>query len=78
MQKSLENSLMSKSRQIEEAQVMKKKRTRRESFIKTGTGLYKEGEQLGNCIATEKGLLKKEDYDHIQKVIEIYSKALLC
>ena len=28
-------------------------------------------------IVTEKGLLKQEDFDHVQKIIEVYSKALL-
>lgn len=28
-------------------------------------------------IAMEKGLLKFEDFEHIQKVIEVYSKVLL-
>ena len=47
-------------------------------MILTGTNQYTNGNQLGNCIATEKGLLKQEDYQHILKVIEVYSKALLC
>ena len=29
-------------------------------------------------IATEKGLLKEKDFDHVQRIIEVYSKALLC
>ena len=45
----------------------KKTLVRRDSIIRTGTGRYEQEKQaqLGNCIATEKGLLKKEDYDHI-------------
>ena len=35
-------------------------------------------EQLRQAIATEKGLLKEVDFDHVQKVIEVYSKVLLC
>lgn len=35
-------------------------------------------EQLHRLIATEKGLLKAEDFEHVQKIIEVYSKALLC
>ena len=45
---------------------------------RAGTGRYAlGGDNLGNCIATEKGLLKREDFEHVQKIIEIYSKALL-
>lgn len=33
---------------------------------------------LQRLIATEKGLLKSEDFEHLQKVIELYSKVLLC
>ena len=50
-------------------------RPRSDSLIRGGTGRY--AEDLGNCIATEKGLLKREDFEHIQKVIEVYSKAVL-
>jgi hypothetical protein len=28
-------------------------------------------------MASEKGLLRAEDFEHLQKVIEVYSKALL-
>ena len=41
-----------------------------------GTGRYAEPD-LGEQLATEAGLLKKEYFDHVQKVIEVYSKALL-
>ena len=46
----------------------------------TGTGRYDPAttNELRSCIATEKGLLTHEDFEHIQKVIEVYSKALLC
>jgi len=33
---------------------------------------------LRRVIASEKGLLKADDFDHIQKIIEVYSKSLLC
>ena len=37
-----------------------------------------ESKSLQRLIATEKGLLKSEDFEHLQKVIEVYSKVLLC
>jgi hypothetical protein len=36
------------------------------------------GDGLRRVIASEKGLLKADDFDHIQKIIEVYSKSLLC
>ena len=45
--------------------------------MREGTGRYSVDVDLGDCIATEKGLLKREDFEHIQKIIEVYSKALL-
>lgn len=44
--------------------------------MRIGTGRYAE-QDLGDCIATEKGLLKREGFQHVQKIIEVYSKALL-
>ena len=55
----------------------RKKLERSDSLIREGTGRYSVGAELGDCIATEKGLLKREDFEHIQKIIEVYSKALL-
>ena len=49
-----------------------------DSIAFEGTGRYQNVEELHSCIATEKGLLAREDFEHIQKVIEVYSKALLC
>ena len=49
-----------------------------DSIAFEGTGRYQNVEELHSCIATEKGLLEREDFEHIQKVIEVYSKALLC
>ena len=49
---------------------------RKNSYIRAGTGRYAE-QDLGDCIATEKGLLKREGFQHVQKIIEVYSKALL-
>ena len=43
-----------------------------------GTGRYQNINELHSCIATEKGLLEREDFEHIQKIIEVYSKCLLC
>ena len=56
------------------------KRERVASFSQEGTGRYAQTEKslLQSCIANEKGLLVKEDFEHVQKVIEVYSKALLC
>ena len=42
-----------------------------------GTGRYSAGQTLGDCIATEKGLLKRDDFEQIQRIIEVYSKVLL-
>ena len=53
------------------------KRKRKNSYIREGTGRYAQAEALGDCIATEKGLLKREGFQHIQKIIEVYSKGLL-
>jgi len=36
------------------------RKTRSDSLIRGGTGRY--AEELGDCIATEKGLLKREDF----------------
>ena len=47
-------------------------------FSLGGTGRYENIEELRTCIANEKGLLTQDDFEHIQKVIEVYSKALLC
>jgi hypothetical protein len=52
-----------------------RRNSRADSLIRDGTGPY--AEELGDCIATEKGLLKREDFLQVQKVIEIYSKAVL-
>ena len=76
LERSLELSLLRKNH-LSIQQETRPKIKRKDSMIRTGTGKYQD-EQLGNCIATEKGLLKREDYEHIQKVIEVYSKALLC
>lgn len=46
-------------------------------MIRGGTGRYADQNDLGDCIATEKGLLKREGFQHVQKIIEVYSKALL-
>lgn len=52
---------------------------RQSSLIQVGTGRYEQHpDELRSCIATEKGLLTQADFEHIQKVIEVYSKALLC
>ena len=52
---------------------------RASSFTLEGTGKYKDvNEALKSCIANEKGLLMKEDFEHVSTVIEVYSKALLC
>ena len=48
--------------------------SRSDSLIRSGTGRY--AHELGDCIATEKGLLKREDFLRIQQIIEVYSKAL--
>ena len=48
------------------------------SFELEGTGRYENVSELRSCIANEKGLLSQDDFEHIQKVIEVYSKALLC
>ena len=48
---------------------------RSDSLVREGTGRY--AQDLGDCVATEKGLLKRDDFQHIQKIIEVYSKALL-
>jgi hypothetical protein len=53
-------------------------RDRVASFSREGTGRYDVNQELRSCIANEKGLLNKEDFEHVQKVIEVYSKALLC
>ena len=34
-------------------------------------------DNLRNCIQTEKGLLRQDDFEHVMKVIEVYSKVLL-
>ena len=52
-----------------------RKAKRSDSLVRGGTGRY--AEDLGDCVATEKGLLKRDDFQHIQKIIEVYSKALL-
>ena len=57
------------------ASTRQKRDSRADSLIREGTGRY--AEDLGNCIANEKGLLKKEDFNKIQQIIEVYSKALL-
>ena len=51
---------------------------RTDTMTYEGTGRYQNVDELHSCIATEKGLLAREDFEHIQKVIEVYSKALLC
>lgn len=38
--------------------------SRADSLIRSGTGRY--AEELGDCIATEKGLLKRDDFLRIQ------------
>ena len=53
-------------------------RERIASFQREGTGRYDTNQSLQSCIANEKGLLNKDDFEHVQKVIEVYSKALLC
>ena len=40
-----------------------------------GTGKYAEDQ--AEFMATEAGLLKRDEFEHLQKVIEVYSKALL-
>ena len=40
-----------------------KRDSRADSLIREGTGRY--AEDLGDCIATEKGLLKREDFNRI-------------
>jgi hypothetical protein len=37
-----------------------------------------DGDGLRMVIANEKGLLKADFFDHVQKIIEVYSKSLLC
>jgi hypothetical protein len=34
-------------------------------------------ENLKNKLRTNKGLLPREDFNHVQKVMEVYAKALL-
>lgn len=51
------------------------KRGRADSLVRDGTGRYAQA--LGDDIATEKGLLKQEYFERVQRVIEVYSKALL-
>jgi hypothetical protein len=34
-------------------------------------------ENLKSCIASEKGLLSQSDFEHVMKVIEVFSKVLL-
>jgi hypothetical protein len=34
-------------------------------------------ENLKSCIASEKGLLSQNDFEHVMKVIEVFSKVLL-
>jgi hypothetical protein len=38
----------------------------------------KSRESLRRVIANEKGLLKLDDFEHLQKIIHVHSKSLLC
>ena len=46
-----------------EADSERRSRQRTDSLVREGTGRY--AEELGDCIATEKGLLKREGFQHI-------------
>jgi hypothetical protein len=72
--KSIQHSLRNLAAEEEPTQ----KRERQASFQRKGTGRYDSNQSLQTCIANEKGLLNKDDFEHVQKVIEVYSKALLC
>ena len=47
-------------------------------LLKCQSNVDHEGDGLRRVIANEKGLLKAEIFDTVQKIIEVYSKSLLC